>query len=283
MAAKPKSSPTPLSVGWLTLPDAGPVEFIDAAGTAGFESVGIRLAPPPGDPRPAIAGNAALLREMQAALNHHGIVLHEMGGIWLNGPLPSSWCKPALEAGARLGANYAIAVLTDPDPGKRLADFVDLCDAAAPLGIGIAVEFVKYSAVPTVEDAYRLVVESGRTNASILVDALHLSRSGGSAESLRKIPPTLISIAQLCDAPGQAPADVPGLQREARQERLDPGFGGLDLRGFVSAVPAHLTLELEVPSRAAASLGNAARLKQLMQRTRDFLLTASPFAAPDRT
>lgn len=264
----------PLSVGWLTLPEAGPVEFIDAAGAAGFVSVGIRLAPPPGDPQPPIAGNAALLREMEAALRHHGLALHEMGGIWLNGPQPSSWCLPALEAGARLGAKYAIAVITEPDPAKRLADFVDLCDAAAPFGIGIAIEFVKYSAVKTIEDAHQLVLDSGRRNASILVDSLHLNRSGGNAESLRRIPPELISIAQLCDAPAQAPADIAGLQHEARRDRLDPGLGGLDLRSFVAAVPPGLTLELEIPCLVGAGLSGKQRLQQTMQRTRDFLATA---------
>jgi sugar phosphate isomerase/epimerase len=260
-----------LSVGWLTLPRATPVEFIDAAGAAGFASVGIRLAPPPGDPQPPIAGNAALLRDIDAALRHRGVALHEMGGIWLNGPRPSSWCLPALEAGARLGARYAIALITEPDPVKRLADFVDLCEAAATFGIGIAIEFVKYSAVKTIEGACDLVMESGMRNASILADALHLYRSGGNVESLRRIPPELVTIAQLCDAPAQAPADNAGLQYEARHDRLDPGLGGLDLHGFVAAVPPGLVLELEIPCLASADMSAEDRLKQAMRHTREFL------------
>jgi sugar phosphate isomerase/epimerase len=260
-----------LSLGWLTLPSSSPLELIDAAGSAGIGSVGIRLAPPPGDPSPAIAANPALLREMAAALRHHGVALSEMGGIWLNGPRPSSWCRPALEAGARLGARHAIAVVAETQPNKALDDFCDLCDAAAEHGIGVAIEFVVYSAVKTVEDAAAFVRRSGRHNASVLVDALHLHRSGGSAASLASVPPELISIVQLCDGPARAPETVAGLQEEARRDRLDPGEGELPLRAFVEAFPPGTPLELEVPKLSAAGMPARQRIQELVARTREFL------------
>lgn len=264
-----------LSLGWLTLPDASPLELIEAAAAGDIRSVGIRLAPPPGDPRPAIADNAPLLREMAAALHHHGVALHEMGGIWLNGPRPSSWCKPALEAGSRLGAQHAIALIMERDPHKRLDDFCDLCDAASEHGLGVAIEFVIYSAVKTIEDAVALVRQSGRSNASVLVDALHLHRSGGSVAALAAIPPEMISIAQLCDAPALAPDTLAGLQHEARCDRLDPGEGGLPLRAFVAALPAHFPLELEIPKLACAGVPGPARIRALAATTREFLARQS--------
>lgn len=263
-----------LSLGWLTLPSASPVELIEAAAAADIGSVGIRLAPPPGDPSPSIAANPALQREIQAALRHHGIALSEMGGIWLNGPRPTDWCRSALEAGARLGARHCITVITEPDPSKALDDFVDLCDAAAGQGLGVAIEFVVYSAVKTVEDAVALARRSGRANASVLVDALHLHRSGGSVASLAAVPPELISIAQLCDAPAQAPTTLAHLQDEARRDRLDPGEGGLPLRAFVDALPPGLPLELEVPKLAAAGMSPCQRIQELAARTREFLAAA---------
>lgn len=48
---------------------------------------------------------------------------------------------------------------------------------------------------------------SGRNNVGILLDALHLSRSGDSPQAVDAIPADLITYIQLCDAPDTLPAD----------------------------------------------------------------------------
>lgn len=263
-----------LALGWMTLPQALPMELIDAAVTNEIREVSIRLRPPMSDPRPAIADDKTLLREIAAALRHHGLHLYNMGGLWLDGVKPRSCYRPALEAGAALGTSHVVTILTEPDANKGLDNFCELCDIAAEHGLKVAVEFVVYSQIKTIEDAVALVRASGRANAGILVDSLHLNRSGGSAQSVRAVPAELVSIVQLCDAPAAAPTTTAGLQHEARLNRLDPGDGGLPLHDFVHAIPPMLPLELEVPNASLSAIAPAQRVRKLVERTRRLLSEA---------
>ena len=260
-----------LSLGWLSLPQASPLELISAAAGAGFSSVSLRIAADPGDPEPALASDPQMVRQVKAALSDTGIFLAEMGSIRMHGPRPSDWCLPSLEAGASLGAHTLIALIFEPNAHKRLEDFCDLCQAASVFGLRVAIEFALFSAVPTLEDAQALALASGMANAGIAVDALHLARSGGQPANLHRVAPELIFLAQLCDAPAVGPTDLAGLRQEARQHRLDPGCGDLPLVDFVLALPAYFPLELEVPCSLTAALSPAQRAKQIAERSRDFL------------
>jgi sugar phosphate isomerase/epimerase len=87
--------------------------------------------------------------------------------------------------------------------------------------------------------------------AKLLVDALHLARSGGSPEHLQGLPASLFSYAQICDAPAQlAKMDYDGLLHEAIDGRLLPGEGELPLQRLISALPPGLALAPEQRSRA---------------------------------
>lgn len=265
------NAPPPLTLGWLTLPASGPLELIPAAAAAGFASVGLRVAPRPGDIKPGIAGDEALTREVEASLKHHGVGVFEMGSIWLDGERPIEWCYPALETGARLGARYVIALMAPGiAPVRMLSDFSKLCRQAGTLGLKVSIEFVRYLAVPTLQAADLLVTLSDQPNAGILVDALHLSRSGGSASELATIAPSRIHFAQLCDAAPAAPAPD-ALAYEARNNRLDTGEGGLPLADFMRALPPGTPLEVEVPHLAHKTLDPQARAQRAAETTRAFL------------
>jgi sugar phosphate isomerase/epimerase len=251
-----------LSLGWLTVPEATPLQLVDAAAAAGFDGVGLRVAPRPHETDPAIVGDRTLARALRRSLKDNGIVAFQMGSLWLDGRVPVSDYAPALETGAMLGARMAIAIATaDIDPGRLREDFARLCTLAAGYGIRVAVEFFAFSGIRTLEDADRLVTESGQSNAGILVDALHFHRSGGRASMLRALAQTAphrIFFAQLCDAPALAPA-YEALPREARCDRYDPGDGTLPLADFYGALPADLPIELEAPCLAHAALGAVER------------------------
>jgi sugar phosphate isomerase/epimerase len=262
-----------LTLGWLTLPVSGPLELIPAAAAAGFASVGLRVAPRPSDLKPAIAGDESLTRAVERSLKDHGVSVFEMGSIWLDGERDIEWCYPALETGARLGARYVIALVAPGmDPDRMLTDFIKLCRQAGALGLHVSIEFVRYLGVPTLQAADRLVIQSGQANAGILVDALHLSRSGGSASDLAAIEPSRIHFVQLCDAPLAAPAPD-ALAYEARNDRLDTGEGGLPLSDLMRALPPGTPLEVEVPHLAHKALAAGARAQRAGNATREFLLS----------
>ena len=96
--------------------------------------------------------------------------------------------------------------------------------------------------------------KSGRTNASVLVDALHFSRSGGSPSDIAGIDASLFRYAQICDATAVIPSESGDLIREARTGRLLPGEAALPLRDLVAALPAAIPLAIEAPVRATAGL-----------------------------
>ena len=120
--------------------------------------------------------------------------------------------------------------------------------------MSVVIEFFAYSAVRTIEEAHRIVTASGQENAGILVDALHLYRSGGSAEALRRIPSKEMLLAQICDAPAQSPLQA-RLSYEERHDRLDAGAGGLPLVDFAESLPAHIPIEVEVPCKQYTNMG----------------------------
>jgi sugar phosphate isomerase/epimerase len=101
-----------------------------------------------------------------------------------------------------------------------------------------------------------MVSRSERTNASVLIDALHFSRSGGLPAHVATVDPALLRYAQICDASADMPGprDTARLIAEARTGRLLPGEGVLPLRELVAALPAGAPLAIEAPCRATAHL-----------------------------
>ena len=94
---------------------------------------------------------------------------------------------------------------------------------AARYKLHVCLEFAIYTGVRTLAEAARLVKQSGRSNASVLIDALHFSRSGGLPSHVAQVEPSLLRYAQLCDAAPGMPTEAADLIREARTGRLLPG------------------------------------------------------------
>ena len=172
-----------------------------------------------------------------------------------------------LEISARLGAKYVLVMSAEPDEGRTLERFVDLCDRAAGYGLQVCLEFAIYTGVRTLAHAARMVARSERPNASVLIDALHFSRSGGVPAHVATVEPSLLRYAQICDASADmpGPGDTARLVAEARTGRLLPGEGVLPLRELVRALPDALPLAIEAPVRATAHLPALERAQRAYQ------------------
>jgi sugar phosphate isomerase/epimerase len=129
-------------------------------------------------------------------------------------------------------------------------------------------EFLPIFTIGSLAAAVDLVQEVGRPNAGVLVDTLHLARSGGTAADLRTVPPRLLPYVQLADAPAAAPpADQ--LRDEALHGRLLPGDGALPLAAVLDAVP-DVPVSLEIRSRMVmeAYLDPTDRARAVLAATR---------------
>jgi sugar phosphate isomerase/epimerase len=127
-----------------------------------------------------------------------------------------------------------------------------------------------YSAVRTVADVADVLAAVAAPNLDVLVDALHLARSGGMPADLQLLSPNQIGVLQLCDAPAIGP--VPDrLRDESVNRRRYPGDGDLPLDDLLAAVPANIVIEIEIPAAEHAAESITERARHCAQRSRSFL------------
>jgi sugar phosphate isomerase/epimerase len=245
-----------LSLAHLSVLDATPPELVAAAAAAGFRKIGIRLSATPsvGVPPYDMLGDTPLMRETLARLADTGVSVLDVEFLRFEPELPQGIPEGFLETGARLGAQYVLVMSGEPIEARTVERFSDLCDRARQYGLHVCLEFAIYTGVRTLADAVRVVKKSGCANASVLVDALHFSRSGSQPSDIAGVDASLFKYAQICDAVAAIPTESGDLIREARGGRLLPGEGALPLRDLVAALPAGIPLAIEAPCRASASL-----------------------------
>ena len=192
------------------------------------------------------------------SLAETGLKVFDIEAIWLSAESDVTALEPALDVAVELGAKNVIVAGNDPDRGRLVANLSRLCAAANLRGIRLMLEFLPYSRVRSLAEAVALLGEVGPANAGVLVDALHLSRSGGSPADLAQYDPALFSYMHLCDAPAIPPGPE-GVRAESREGRLYPGEGGLWLADFIRAFPRDTPIAIEAPSARRAGLPPAER------------------------
>lgn len=250
----------------LTLLEVSPPDLVTVAAHAGFDAVGLRIAPATDGERPwPMTPGSAMLTETAARCADTGITVLDVEAVRI-GPWHTDFA-PFLDAAAFLGARYVNAICCGEDLARLTDEFARLADEARPYGLRPVVEFMAYRRVRTLAEA---ITVAGGSGGGILIDALHVQRCGVSLDALRGVDPGLVSYVQLCDAPLAAPADQVA---EARTARLLPGEGELPLTGLLAALPDGVPVAVEAPQAgaAAAPAAFAARTRRAL----DSVLTQS--------
>jgi len=265
-----------VSLAHLTVIDAGPIELIEAAAAGGFESIGLRIvAPTPSDTIVPVIGVEPMLREIERRLADTAITILDIEAIWIAPHTDASAFGAIVDTGARLGAQFVLAIGNDPEPARQRDTFARLAESARTVGLRAVMEFIPYCQVRTLAQARTLVREAGVPGAAVVVDALHLVRSGGSVGDLAGLTADDVPYLQLCDARA-TPPPIEGLRAEARGDRLYPGDGALDVQGLLRALPASLPISVEAPCAAYAHLPTAERARLCGERTRSVLAQSLP-------
>jgi sugar phosphate isomerase/epimerase len=229
--------------------DTAPLGHDVAAANAGFKSVGIRITGRrPNDPWASVIGNKAAIAELRQRAAGAGVRISNVSAYHMYPDIGEAHLKAIIETVAELGSKIFVANSYDPDEDAYVAKLRTLCQLGRSAGIRVAVEFMRYSAVKGLFDAQRVIEKVGLPNAGILIDALHLARSGGTPADIRKVPASMVVFAQLCDGKHLAKEPtIDELRYEARNGRLFPGDGNLPLREFLAALPEGTEIEYEVP------------------------------------
>ncbi len=234
------------------LPMALP-EIVSTAAKVGYDAVGLPLNAAGREGQPDFAPlEPSLLAEVKARLAGEGIRLFDGVAVALRPGTRVDAFQPLLETAADLGASAIMITAWDADEARLADNFAALCARAHPLGLTMAVEFLSWCPLRTLEQAAGLVKRAGQSNGGVMLDPLHFFRSGGSVEQLK---PHVASIAyaQICDAPLAGPSEPQALMDEARQRRLNAGDGELPLRALFDLLPTDMPVSIEGPLNSPIS------------------------------
>lgn len=244
-----------LSLAAATAPAASRLELIHNAAAATFDAVGLRfdLYPP----------TRAEIRSLRSALELTGLTLLDAEVVRI-GTHDASTIAGVIEAAGELGAQYLLAVSDIDDDSATGAALAELSEQASVVGMRVVVEFMRFTGIRTLQHAYEIVEATGDPSIGVLVDPLHLARSGGHPSQLAAVDHSRLAYVQLCDAPAQAPAGgLDGLIEEARHSRLLPGSGALPLDELLQAVPL-VPISVEVHNDLARSQHSPAELARIV-------------------
>ena len=264
------ATPMPLSIAHLSELEVSPPDLIDLAARAGFASVGLRTNPatPGGIAYPlSTAAEQAEMRRRTAATGV-SVLYIEMVGLAEQTRVADH--RPMLETGAAIGASR-LAVAGDTADLSVVAErMAEMCDLARDYGIAVDIEFMPFRPVRTFVDAVEVVRLANRPNAHILVDALHVFRSGSSLFDIARVDPELLGTFQICDAP-RDPPPADELVIEARTRRMLAGHGGLPLWALIDALPPDIPVGVELPIAGQfPGLDPLARMQLMVRSTLDF-------------
>lgn len=232
-----------LTLHQLCLRDIGPVDLVRTAAATGFGHVTVFVHPP----APQLDIFPRLLpqdsKSFCDALEAHQVQVHNIEALPFSGRTDPADYLPVLDQGAQIGARRATVLVYDRDLGRAADRLAVTCDHAGERGIAISIEFMAFSALQTIARAADFVRGTGHRNLSLLVDPLHLARTGGSPADLAAVADTIGAL-QFCDAMLAAPDDP---FREAVEDREIPGQGQLPLQDFLDQTDSALPLDVEVP------------------------------------
>jgi sugar phosphate isomerase/epimerase len=234
-------TPRALSLAAGCVLDATPAETVAAAAEAGFDAVGVWVDLDTWGP--------ATTAEVRQRLDDSGLRALDVEVAVLRPGGDDDDGLRMLDIGAALGATCGLFVCFDEDLGRTADRFARVCEHASSIGLSAVLEFMVFTAVRTLADAIDVVTQAGHPAGGVLVDPLHLARSGGRSADLARADARLFPYAQYCDAT-QDPPPGDQLLEEALHGRLLPGEGVLPLDEFLNALPVGAPLSVEVRSRA---------------------------------
>lgn len=234
----------PIALASGVLPEFGPVDTVKAAHSAGFDAVGLWVEPENWTP--------STTRDVRTALADTGLPVLDVEVIWLKPDSVMDDHRKVIDIGAKLGAANVLCVSSIPDHGLTAARLAELCRHAEGSGIRVALEFGIFTQVRTLAQALGVLDAVGHPLRALLVDPIHVDRSGATPADIARIAPALLPYAQFCDAPAARPdpADFAAVITDAIDLREQCGAGALPLAALHAALPRGIPLSIELRSRA---------------------------------
>ena len=264
----------PIGIEFISVLGQPPVDYVHTAADLGIRHIGMAPAPIVTVeglyPSWSLVEDVGLRRSFKAALAERGVSVSVGEGFLIMPGMDVQEFAAQVDAMAEIGAPVLNVIGVNPDPSgaaDQLGDFAELAEAR---GLRTTIEFVPGTPFGDLASAVDIVRRVGRSDFAVLVDAMHLYRTGSTAADLAALDPALIGYVQICDVPWTSDLDYAD---EARFERRAPGDGELPLKEMIAALPIDIHLGLEVPMRAKADagIGPVERLRPAIEAMRDLV------------
>ena len=171
------------------VPEALPGEIPKIASQAGFESSGMWV-----DPDTSWKGNA--LKKTKKAIYETGIELIDVEVVWLEKSNKiNDKQKLILDVGLELEARNILIVSRHDNYEDSISQFRDICEWAGN-NIKVCLEFGEFTKIKTLEESKKFIKLVDHNSAGILIDLMHLNRSG---EEMPNIEDNIFPYIQGCD------------------------------------------------------------------------------------
>ena len=268
------------SLAYLTIPGTAPVEQIRIAKECGYDYVSLRTIPMhlPGEPEFLLHKQPQLFLDVKQALEAYDMKLMDIELARVRPDLDISEYEPAFEKAALLGATDVLGSIWTRDRSYYTQQVGRIADMAKQYGLCYNVEFLPWAGVRNLQEDITLVDSVGADNLFVMVDTLHAGRAGVTAEELKRTDPKYFRFIHLCDGPAGGDGD-PVLSNinddlmlhTAREARLYPGEGVMDIAGMVKALPEDLPLSIELPNLAQITArGNQGHAKRCIEAAKQY-------------
>lgn len=252
-----------------------PVEFVNLAADLGCQHISTGLTSYPfgiHDYAPfSLREDANLRRQMIAAMKDRGVSISLGEGCTIRPGGEAKSYEADLDLFVELGTERINTVSMDPDFNRTCDQFAEMAELVTARGMLITTELAPSLTIGDLPTALAALQQIGRSDFRLVIDTMHIIRSGSTVADVAALDPELIDYIQICDAPLKQQFETYG--EESMFERMVPGEGELGLHELVAVLPKDRVYAVEVPLRreALAGVGPHERLKRCVEATRDII------------
>ena len=217
-----------------------PARFVEVTAGAGWKATGVWF--------DQESWSSSTSREVKRRIDDTGIEAVDMEVIRLGRSIDTG--KALIEAACEVGAKNILVVSSLHSSKETAEQLSHLCSLAKAGDITICLEFMKFTSVKSLSDALEVVKLVDAPNVGILLDLLHVVRSGTTFKEIKACDPNLFPYVQWCDGTAQ-PVGLSDSELiiDALDNRLIPAQGKLDALKFESLFDAGIPFSIEVRSK----------------------------------
>lgn len=249
-----------LGIEYQTVLGFPPVDFVHLAADLGCRYISMKARGgggpynPYGHPPFSFPQDVSLRRRMIAAMGQRGVSISLGEGFVVQPGTDLIHDHAGLDLMSEFGVTRVNAVTMDPDLDRSFDQFAAFAELAASRGMETTMEFAKSLTLSDLDTALSAVRYVGRPDFRLLIDTMHVARSGCTATDLAAVDPRFIGYVQLCDSSLRQRGAT---YRDDSSDRSVPGQGELPLVDILLALPVGLPVGVEVPMRSRAEQGLA--------------------------